>query len=65
MATKKTVQFDENYGRIKVNFAATLDRTEHKCKSVPVFFYSKLREKARNMQSLNFWACDINRKSGL
>ena len=30
MATKKTVQFDENYGRIKVNFAATLDRTEHK-----------------------------------
>ena len=38
---------------------------QSKCKSVPVFFYSKLREKARNMQSLNFWACDINRKSRL
>ena len=38
---------------------------QSKCKSVPVFFYSKLREKARNMQSLNFWAYDINRKSRL
>ena len=42
-------------GNLKVN-------EQTKYKSVPIFLLFLAVEIARNMELLNFWACDINRK---